>query len=751
MEPPKKNQSERKWIALIILLLTAEIIWLLIDLQWINLPAFFKKTSYSGVTEAGHVIKAKNELKRRGMNSLIWEPTKENETLFYHDSVLTLSQSSAKLYLKDQTELQLSENTLVTLEEPDDKSKSEIRLRFSKGDFRARNPTTKTSILGDDWTVNLEKGSEVALRKDRDSYEFEVMSGQATLQTAGKIESLSNSSIIKLGVDQQIKKIEKSQNLEWSDVKPLRVYVFNDRASVSLQWKGRAKNLNINKVGEAEESQPVSPEQKSVEVDLKLGSYRIRLADEKGLSTARSIEVWKAPQIFLKKPLPRDRLKTGIPHEFVWTDVDGVKDYQIKLSGNELEQTENSTENFKTLMFENELDLEWKVEGHDDEGYLIPSFYKNKIYIREEPLEAPKLKAPNILIEESSHKGGFFYWWKLLMAEAQAAKVSQEIVFEWESVEAADYYIIEISSDPDFRHPEVIENVKKTYFVWKKYDSKKKYYWRVASANSKGRMGLFSEASELKPEFKTKPAVSAPVAPFIKKPAEKVTEVITEKLPEKIQEAVIVAPEEPKIPIEVAKLQIVPSGWGFAWAPSYKMIKFVGDENSKIQLSGAVPLSVLLEYKTPPLDNKYFYHVELIASSQLWKPAPESEYPFQENLNIPEIRLDVMRGKIESDSRIGFSFHQSFIPSRKTDESVTFKSQSVFGIRYAYGHYGISGGTSGNIHEVNVDLNYKKYLSESEIATRYYFGIMAHVLYQFNSYGSGSETGLIFLFGLDQF
>lgn len=737
MKTPQKNQSERKWIALIILLLTVEIIWLLIDLQWINLPVFFRKTSYSGATEAGHVIKAKNELKRRGMNSLIWEATKENEALFYHDSVLTLSESTAKLYLKDQTELQLSENTLVTLEEPDDKSKSEIRLRFSKGDFRARNPTTKTSIQGDEWTVNLEKGSEVALRKDKDSYEFEIVSGQATLQTAGKTENLNNSSIIKLGADQQIKKIQKSQNLRWSDKKPLRVYVFNDSASVSLQWVGSAKNLSINKVGEAEENQLINPEQKSVKVDLKLGSYRIRLANENGLSMARTVEVWKAPRIFLKKPLPRDRLKTGVSHEFVWTDVDGIKDYQIKLSGNKsAEQTENSTKNFKSLIFENEQDLVWKVEGRDDEGYLIPSFYENKIYIREEPLEAPKLKAPNILTpEESSYKGSFFYWWKLLIAEAQAAKANQEIVFEWESVQGADYYIIEISSDPDFRYPEVIENVNKTRYVWKKYDNKKKYYWRVASANSRGRMGLFSEASELKPQFKTKSAESTSV-PFVEKPAARAAEIIT---------------AEPVRPVEIIKPQFVPSGWGIAWAPSYKVIKHSGDENSKIQLSGVVPLSVLLEYKTPLIGEKYFYHARLFASSQLWKPNPVSEFPFQENLNIPEIQFDVMRGETASVSRIGLTFHQSFIPARKTDESITSKLQSVLGIRYAYGNYGISGGTSGNIHEVNVDLNYKKYLSENVNATRYYYGVAVNILYQFNQYGGGSQTGLILLFGLDQF
>ena len=727
----KTRISDRKWITFILFLLAVEILWLLADMQIIQIPFLSKKTITTAAKEAGYVIKITDQLKRRNANSLIWETTKENETLYYYDSILTLSLGSAKLYLKDQTELQLSENTLVTLEEPSVNSGSEIRLRFSKGDMRARNPVAKANIQGDDWVVNLEKGSEVALRKDKDSYEFEVISGKASLQTAaGTTENLSDSSILKLGANQLIKKIEKSEELQWSDKKPLRVYVFEDSAKVSLDWTGEADSLNINRVGEDEKKQPLLETQKSTAVDLKLGNYKVRLADKKGLSSTRTVEVWRAPRIFLKKPLPRDRLKIGEPQEFVWSSEKEIKKYQLRFG----EKSEASIENFKTLQFDSEQDINWRVEGFDDEGYLIPSFYDSKIYLRKNPLEAPKLKVPSMQPPEKQKGGSFkFKWWKILMAEAFAAQKNSEVNFEWESVEGADLYTIEVSSDPEFRRPEVIETTKSTQFLWKKYDAKKKYYWRVAAGNAKGRMGIFSEPVELKPSIEkaivvAKPEIQQevqPEAPVAEKPVEKPDETP--------------APAEP----EISEPIVLPSGWAFAWAPSYKLTELKSqpkaEQITKIQLLGFVAKGLQLEFK------KNKYHLQFWTNTESWKPKPVSEFPFQENLSIAENWLYL------SKENLGLSLHQSFIPLRKTDESISTQLHTVIGFRYLLNNYGVSIGTSGSLHELNLDYSYKKYLSSNEGKIKYFYGIGGAALYQVHKDGGGYQGNLIFLIGAESF
>ncbi len=703
--------------------LFVECAWLMVELNWISVPFFSAKKTGSVAGEAGYVMKAKEDLRRRSADSLVWENTHEKDTLFYHDSILTLSEGSARLYLKDQTELQLSENTLVTLEEPDDKSTSEIRLRFSRGDLRARNPVAKTNIVGDDWLVNLERGSEVSLRKDKDSYEFEVVSGKAVLQTAKGREEMTPAKILKLGEDKNIQQIEKSTSLEWNDAKPIRIYSLGNNADVALSWKGKANNLILNKPGETENSKPVSANQ--AKINLELGNYKVRLQDENGLSQSRDVEIWKAPRIILKKPLPRDRVKIGDEVEFVWTGEPGVKSYRLKIG----DKVEEVTDNFKTVKFEKESDLEWKVEGLDENGNVIPSIYQNKVFLRNEPLQAPRLKAPVLKIPEKVKPSSQFHWWQLLITEAYASRL-EELELEWEKVPGADFYILEISTEPDFRQPET-HTLHSTRYTWKKYNREKRYFWRVASGSSNSRMGFFSEVQEMKPEKTVVETVKEGVASLPKaetKPEEKTVSATTEAKPEPIAEE---KTEAVSTPVKI------PSGFGLAWAPAFKILNFKGERNSKIKLNGGTTAGALFEIK------KNQWHLQAWTASQSWKPTPETEFPFQNNLSISETRVSL------SKEHFGVALHQSFTPQRLSDESVSIQSHWLAGFRYGDDFWGINLISSGSVHEASADYTYKKYLTSG--AVRFYFGGRADAAYQTQKDGDGSQVNLIFLLGADSF
>ena len=60
----KTQSSDRKWILLILFVLVAEVLWLLIDLQIIELSHLEKSKSATGLKEAGHVLDIKQELKK---------------------------------------------------------------------------------------------------------------------------------------------------------------------------------------------------------------------------------------------------------------------------------------------------------------------------------------------------------------------------------------------------------------------------------------------------------------------------------------------------------------------------------------------------------------------------------------------------------------------------------------------------------------------------------------------------------------
>lgn len=745
----RNTNADRKWIGLIVLLLIAEVLWLLVDLQWIQVP-YLKKSPTSSASEAGYIISSKKDLKRRGANSLIWEDTQAKDTLFYHDSVLTLSQSSAKLYLKDQTDLELSENTLVTLEEPEDKTKSEIRLRFSRGDLRARNPSFKTSVVGEDWVINLDKGSDIVLRKDQGSYEFEVVSGAATLQTKNGEENLTEDKILKLNDDHKVEKVEKSSNLQWKEKKPVRIYTLDEQENIPLEWNGEAKDLVINKAGSEEKNQNLDNHKQTSSVKLSHGSYKIRLKNASGLSEAKTVEVWKAPHIYLKKPLPRDRLKTNEPYEFIWTTEKGIKTYRVQFStGSTPLKQENADQNFTTMKFDQEQDLKWQVQGEDEEGFVIPPLYNNEIYLRDEPLQAPKLKVPDVKKESNTSPGAFYqpkwYWlYAVVFNQANARTAAKadnyEIDFAWEPVAGADQYILEVSSTPDFREPELMKTLSNTKYVWKKVKFKK-YYWRVAAGSAKGRMGLFSEPMELQlDEIKV---VEVPAPP-----------------PPEPEPAVEVKIESPPVSTAFSiELPEIPSGWGIALAPSYKYSKTSGEKETNIDLQGPVPFGIQLSFKTGWINN-HNYHFNFWTSNQTWKPMPEVEFPFQDNLKVRESVLTFDRGTLNEKNRLGLILHENFISKRKTEESLTIQSQVLFGIRTSrlfnpnedwQNTVGLSLLTSGKIHELMFDAQSKMYLSNKENKYRWSLGIGANVVHQSHSDGGGLQSDLIFLLGLEQF
>lgn len=404
MQPFKKEPkiSDRKWIIIICVALVLEVVWLLYDLQLIALPFLTSSKTKTNAVEAGHIVRSQVDVRKRAGDSLIWEPAKQNDPLYYRDSLLTLAQSSAVLYLKDQTELQMSENTLVTFEEPEAQSSAEIRLRFSKGDLKARNPYNISRIETPDWVVNLEKGAEIALRKQEKGYEFEVLAGKATLDTEKGKEELVESKILKLGDDKKIETIEKSLELKWNNPQTERIYTTDDKATVAIEWKGQAQQLKISQPGAEteEETKPVRGGQ-TAQLELEPGNYQIRLEDASGISSPKQIEVKKAPKIYLKKPLPRDRIAIGRPMEFIWEGENSLSSYNLKLSNG---QSYEVNENFKSLQFDKEQDIVWKIEAKDADGFKVPSLYESKVYLRRDALAAPKLKVPKLIEESSSEK-----------------------------------------------------------------------------------------------------------------------------------------------------------------------------------------------------------------------------------------------------------------------------------------------------------------------------------------------------------
>jgi hypothetical protein len=139
------------------------------------------------------------------------------------------------------------------------------------------------------------------------------------------------------------------------------------------------------------------------------------------------------------------------------------------------------------------------VLGKDDQGFIIPELYSNPFNIVSKPLEAPKLKSPKIIREE---EGLLYRIWKWILPEASADESTglktlpknYKAEFQWEKVDGASGYNIEISETPDFRNLSLAARTSSPHFIWKNFKLAP-YYWRVAAVAEDGELGLFSEVA----------------------------------------------------------------------------------------------------------------------------------------------------------------------------------------------------------------------------------------------------------------
>lgn len=617
---------------------------------------------------AGIIVKNENELRRRGVDSLVWEKSASDESVFYYDSLLTLTQSTATLKLEQETEVELRENTLVIIEPPEESSIGEIRLKFVRGNLHARNPWTETRISAPEFTVDLKAASELQMRQTGEhEFEVQVTKGEASVRGEDGTHALDSSKILRVK-DGRGESLALDAHLRWLNPPPARIY-FHPVGSLGdapglthLTWEGSAKELRVQRTGEAEHVWPLKEGQREMDLSLGWGDHRLYLRDGVNTSTALSLQIWKAPLLHLIAPLPRDRVRSDEVVSFLWTRPPGVATYEFKVEGKDLKIDDARNVNAHQVRFEGEHDVEWSVWGRDGEGFVVPPLYEYPLFIRRQPLAAPQLNAPRLRKPAQAVDKGAFLW-NLLIPAAQADEENlYEAYFSWRPVDGADEYWIEISESPDFRKPVLSKRLGKSEFVWREFRDKV-YYWRVAAGAKSGRMGLFSEAAK----------VSIHEGVEVRKIVAKAA--VVEALPQPPAPTPEIA--EVKAP-EVSRAQR-PRGLRFIWKPSYGVLQGKSEERVSANLSGGKLRSFALEKDYFIFDRRW-WTLEGKFSSQTYAPKSKAEYPYQGDISASQTEIRFTRVKESGIWGVGVmgALHPRIV--RAGPEKVRASNQAVGGV-----------------------------------------------------------------------
>jgi len=109
-------------------------------------------------------------------------------------------------------------------------------------------------------------------------------------------------------------------------------------------------------------------------------------------------------------------------------------------------------------------------------------------------ISPPSLQTPVIRYRDQSGLGAKFLSWFIPSAEADELDALYSVELNWQKIDEANSYVIEIAVDPAFKNLSLEQTVRSTSFKWKT-DAAGSYFWRVAAVDADGDRGPYSEYS----------------------------------------------------------------------------------------------------------------------------------------------------------------------------------------------------------------------------------------------------------------
>ncbi|MCB0351750.1 MAG: FecR domain-containing protein, partial [Bdellovibrionales bacterium] len=470
----------------------------------------------SHAKDIGVVTIKKQNVKKRSQGSVVWEDSERGSRLKSNDSILTLENSSAQIELSNDIKIDLQENTLIVLEPQKDQNTDSFRIRFSRGHVRSQTSNQKLELKSETWDIAAAPGSTISLKGlEGDRLEVEISSGSAQLKNSehpNSIQQISTGSRLTLA-DSNIEKTEKiSESLNLLMKPEMRVYTHSFPVQHFVHWEGSAQRLRIVHPDQKIQYISVNKNENSKVLTLHEGTHYLSLENENSVSKEITFRILEAPKIRYTSPLPRDRYLKGDRILFSWLPIENSIQYELELTN---QATERDVLISKKTLIQSDVQVEGSIQmrvfGEDDLGFRIPPHYSQALFILQEALSPPQLHNPEIRSPASpvsspplppllppppdrpvkkEHRdnevrliprspGGLpLALLRLFFNFAHAAETTSQkhVTLSWYAVPGADFYNVEISSDPGFLQPEVTEKVDKEIFMWSNF-SNKIYYW----------------------------------------------------------------------------------------------------------------------------------------------------------------------------------------------------------------------------------------------------------------------------------
>jgi hypothetical protein len=304
-----------------------------------------KNVSVSESESIGTVNFKINSIQRKLNSSVVWRPAESNTLIRNKDTIKTFGESDAVINLKDGTQIQLDENSMIYLD-MNDKSPN---IKFEGGSFEIKksassNPNSKLTVDFKGSKVEL-NNSDVKLEADPNGNNFNInlKKGSATISDAkGNSQLLKENEIGSLssaGIE-----VTKSSFILQTPNDSQKIVSFQSLQSVQFSWidsnPHTEKEFSISQNRNFMPSSKRSVSSDSLNFNLSGGVYYWKVTgkniqtSKKESSEIRKISIVKENELIGQLPAENSAFPVGKKIKFFWNEISNTKEYSLEVAKN---------------------------------------------------------------------------------------------------------------------------------------------------------------------------------------------------------------------------------------------------------------------------------------------------------------------------------------------------------------------------------------------------------------------------------
>ncbi|MBI3544564.1 MAG: hypothetical protein HY075_14935, partial [Deltaproteobacteria bacterium] len=508
-----------------------------------------------------------NEVRSRSAGTITWSVPSAGAQLRREDAILTLADARANIEFNDGALLDVEPDSLVLLEKSEAGASGKIVLRLIDGSISKKKAgTAPIAVDFEDKAKGIHTRIEDAvgdalfhLKRDADGVSVHVENGSIKIGDGKDAKTVGAFQEAKISRE-ATRVTEVPLRFEGLAPDTATVGREKDDEKVSLGWRqktpggGDARDHRVkafvSRHSDLRDAVEADVDELSARFEPKDdGTYFWQLRTEDGAlkSPVASFTLVTKTEPAVEGPDDDTNVIVGQGVVYRWKQRKGVSVFVETSPDDEFKTPTRLTpppdHGGIETSYEQPQTLYWRLRADYGPGLgLSAPSEARKLVVRPKPLlKAPKSIKAKVRIETGGLDRAYEWMrWLAALAEPAPAPRSRKIrlEIEWESVEGADQYRLQIAPSSDFSKVTFDRKIRQPSYSYRteQTEEARTVYFRIASVDATGTEGPFSEPEEIEIEALPPPEVKKPVpkptptpSPTPTAPAEKPVVLTTEE------------------------------------------------------------------------------------------------------------------------------------------------------------------------------------------------------------------------------